>query len=82
MAVLKTIPLEGKLDGWVGGFDVPELVLAISKVGKTGRLEVSSADVDRKIFFDDGRIVFASSSSPDDRLGAYLLLRNELGSRT
>jgi hypothetical protein len=50
-----------------------------SKAGKTGRLEVSSADVDRKIFFDDGRIVFASSSSPDDRLGAYLLLRNELG---
>lgn len=79
MAVLKTIPLEGKLDGWVGGFDVPELVLAISKAGKTGRLEVSSADVDRKIFFDDGRIAFASSSSPDDRLGAYLLLRNELG---
>ncbi len=35
--------------------------------------------MDRTIFFDDGRIVFASSSSPDDRLGAYLLLRNELG---
>lgn len=79
MFVPKTIPLEGKLDGWVGGFDVPELLLAISKAGKTGRLEVSSADVDRKVFFDDGRIVFASSSSPDDRLGAYLLLRNELG---
>ena len=81
MSVSKTIPLEGKLDGWTGGLDVPELVLAISKAAKTGRLEVSSADVGRRIFFDDGRIVFASSSSPDDRLGAYLLLRNELGLR-
>jgi len=79
MSVSKKIPLEGKLDSWAGGFDVPELLLAISSAGKTGRLEVSSTDVDRKLFFDDGRIVFASSSSPDDRLGAYLLLRNELG---
>lgn len=79
MSLSKNIPLEGKLDGWVGGFDVPELLLAISRSGKTGRLEVSTTDVDRTVFFDDGRIVFASSSSPDDRLGAYLLLRNELG---
>jgi hypothetical protein len=79
MSVSKTIPLEGKLDSWVGGYDVPELLLSISKAAMTGRLEVSSAGVDRKVFFDDGRIVFASSSSPDDRLGAYLLLRNELG---
>ncbi|MGH9389430.1 MAG: DUF4388 domain-containing protein, partial [Vicinamibacteria bacterium] len=71
MSVSKTIPVEGKLDGWTGGLDVPELLLAMSKAGKTGRLEVSSADVDRNVFFDDGRIVFASSSSPDDRLGAY-----------
>ena len=79
MSISKTIPLEGTLDSWTGGFDVPELLLAISRPGKTGRLEVSSAGVDRKVFFDEGRIVFASSSSPDDRLGAYLLLRNELG---
>lgn len=79
MFLSKNIPLEGKLDGWVGGFDVPELLLAISRSGKTGRLEVSTADVDRTLFFEDGLIVFASSSSPDDRLGAYLLLRNELG---
>jgi len=79
MSHSKTIPLEGKLDGWTGGFDVPELLLAISEAGKTGRLEVSSAGVERRVFFDDGRIVFASSSSPDDRLGAYLLLRDELG---
>jgi hypothetical protein len=79
MSLSKNVPLEGQLDGWVGGYDVPELLLAISRSGKTGRLEVSSADVDRTLFFDEGRLVFASSSSPDDRLGAYLLLRNELG---
>ncbi len=79
MSLSKTVPLEGKLDGWGGHIDVPDLLLAISREGRTGRLEISSADVERTIFFDDGRIVFATSSSPDDRLGAYLLLRNELG---
>jgi hypothetical protein len=79
MSFSKTIPVEGKLDGWMGDLDVPELLLAVSDAGKTGRLDVSSGDVDRKVFFDEGRIVFASSSSPDDRLGAYLLFRNELG---
>lgn len=78
MSLPKTIPLEGKLDGWGGGIDVPELLLAISREGRTGRLEIASADVQRNVFFDEGRIVFASSSSPDDRLGAFLLLRNEL----
>ena len=79
MSLPKVIPLEGKLDGWGGGIDLPELLLAISREGRTGRLEITTADVDRSLFFDEGRIVFASSSSPDDRLGAYLLLRNELG---
>jgi Domain of unknown function (DUF4388) len=78
MSLSKTIPLEGKLDGWRGGIDIPELLLALSKEGRTGRLEIASADVERNVWFDEGRIVFASSSSPDDRLGAYLLLRNEL----
>ena len=79
MSLPKTIPLDGKLDGWGGGFDVPDLLLALSREGRSGRLEISSAVVDRTVLFDKGRIVFASSSSPDDRLGAYLLLRNELG---
>jgi hypothetical protein len=79
MSPPKTVPLEGKLDGWGGGFDVPDLLLALSRERRSGRLEIASADVERVVFFDRGRIVFASSSSPDDRLGAYLLLRNELG---
>ncbi len=78
MSLSMNIPLEGKLDGWFGAFDVPELLLAVSRSGKTGRLDVSTVEVERRVFFEDGRIVFAASSSPDDRLGAYLLLRNEL----
>jgi hypothetical protein len=78
MSLSESIPLEGKLDGWTGAFDVPELLFSISSGGRSGRLEISTADFDRTIFFADGRIIFASSSSPDDRLGAYLLLRNEL----
>ncbi len=78
MTISETIPSVGALDGWASGIDVPELLLAISRSGLSGQLEVSSADVDRTISFERGKIVFATSSSPDDRLGAYLLLRNEL----
>jgi hypothetical protein len=79
MSWVRDFPPEGKLDGWGGAFDVPELLLAVSRSQGSGRLEISTSDVVRRVIFDSGRISFASSSSPDDRLGAYLLLRNQLG---
>ena len=46
--------------------------------GRTGRLELTSHEVERRLFLEGGRIRFASSSSNDDRLGIYLLLRKRL----
>lgn len=76
------VPLAGRLDGCSGAFDVPELLLEISGTGKTGRLEIATPEAEKTVFLDAGRIVFAASSCPDERLGVYLLHRNELDLRT
>ena len=57
---------------------MPELLVSVCSTGKTGRLELHAGDVEKNVFVADGRVVFAASSSPDDRLGAYLLQRDEL----
>jgi hypothetical protein len=82
MSAHGTIPLAGKIDGCTGAFDVPELLLAVSETGKTGHLDVATPEAEKTVFLDGGRIVFAASSCPDERLGVYLLHRNELDLRT
>ncbi len=72
------IPLEGKLDSFRGKFDFPELLLAVCSTGRTGCLVLEANESERKIFLCRGRIEFAASSSPDDRLGTYLLWRNQV----
>ena len=57
---------------------MPELLFAVCAMGKTGRLVLQAGDVEKNVFLSDGQVVFAASSSPDDRLGAYMLQRNEL----
>lgn len=78
MSGSETIPLEGHLGHWPDDADVPELLASVCSSGKTGRLALHAGDVEKNVFLDDGRVVFAASSSPDDRLGAYLLRRDEL----
>lgn len=78
MSAQGIVPLAGRLDGCAGAFDVPELLLAVSETGKTGRLEIATPEAEKTVFLDGGRIVFAASSCPDERLGVYLLHRNEL----
>jgi hypothetical protein len=63
----------GRLDGT----SVPELLWELARRRATGVLELRSADVRKSLQILDGRVVFASSSDPDDRLGE-LLLREEL----
>ncbi len=78
MVSTNPIPLEGRLDVWNGGFDIPELLLSVCHTEEAGLLAIDNGEFQKKIFVQDGRIVFASSSSPDDRLGVYLMLRNEI----
>lgn len=72
------IPFEGKLDSFQGTFDFPELLHAICGTRKTGCLFLETSESRRKLFLCRGRIEFAASSSSDDRLGTYLLWRNQI----
>jgi hypothetical protein len=72
------MPLEGQLGSSPHHVDVPELLFGVCATGKTGRLVLHAGDVEKNVFLADGQVVFAASSSPDDRLGAYMLQRNEL----
>ncbi len=73
MSASERIPFEGVLNCWTGEHDLPDLLLAVSRSGKTGRLLFSNAEADKTLYVKEGKIVFAESSSDDDGLGQYLL---------
>jgi hypothetical protein len=78
MPARNPIPLEGVLNCWNDPYDLPDLLLAVSRSGKTGRLSFSNPEADKTIYVKDGKIVFAESSSDDDGLGQYLLRNGQI----
>lgn len=70
---------EGRaLEGSLADRDVPELVQTFTAQGATGILTLTHAGIGKRVILQDGRMVFASSTSPDDRLGELLLRRGRL----
>lgn len=61
------------VNGRLEGLSVPELLWNLCRRRSTGVLNLTSRGVTKKIYFSDGRIVFALSGDPDDRLGDLLL---------
>ncbi len=78
MPARNSIPLEGVLNCWIDQYDLPDILLAVSRSGKSGRLSFSNPEGDKTIYVKDGKIVFAESSSDDDGLGQYLLRNGEI----
>jgi hypothetical protein len=78
MPAQKPIPLEGVLNCWNDPYDLPDILLAVTRSGKTGRLSFSNPEADKTIYVKDGRFVFAESSSEDDGLGEYLLRNGQI----
>jgi hypothetical protein len=74
----ENVPLEGELNCWARGFDMPDVLLKVCETGKTGLLRFASAEAEKTLFIREGEIIFAKSSSLDDRLGEYLLLRGQI----
>jgi len=72
------IPLEGELNCWTRGFDLPDILLVIRDTGKTGLLRFENSEAEKTLFVRGGEIIFAKSSSVDDRLGEYLLQEGKL----
>jgi uncharacterized protein DUF4388 len=57
---------------------VPTLIRSLYEARWNGTLTVTNAGVAKSITVHEGRMVFAASSSPDDRLGELLLTRGRL----
>lgn len=67
-----------KLEGSLTEHDFPELVQDLHERRWTGGLTLTHMGVGKSVTVQQGRLVFASSSSPDERLGELLLRRGKL----
>jgi hypothetical protein len=65
-------------EGSLGEIDVADLIQDASRARTTGRLYLERPDWRLVLTFEDGRLVFASSSDPDHRLGPRLLRRGAI----
>ena len=67
-----------KSNGSLAEHDFPTLVQELHEQRTTGVLTLTHVGVGRSVAIQDGRLVFASSSSPDDRMGPLLLRRGRI----
>jgi len=67
-----------KPQGSLAENDFPRLVQALHERRWTGVLRLTQAGVTKSVVVQDGRMVFASSSARDDRLGELMLRRGRL----
>lgn len=70
-----------ELEGSLAAHDLPDLVQELQQRRWSGVLTLTNVGVGRSVTVQDGRMVFASSSSPDDRLGELLLRRGRISLR-
>ncbi|MGH9866696.1 MAG: DUF4388 domain-containing protein [Candidatus Polarisedimenticolia bacterium] len=67
--------------GKIGPITVPALLHNLCAARQTGTLVVSDEARRKSIYFDEGNIVFAASTDPDERLGALYLRQGMVGLR-
>ena len=56
---------------------VPELLRSILGSGETGVLTIRNGDAVKSIFILNGRVAYASSNNPDERMGEVLLVARQ-----
>ncbi len=59
--------------GLLQGIGVPDLMWDLCRKRKTGTVRFHRSGVTRAVHFEEGRIVFASSDDPNERLGEMLV---------
>ena len=57
---------------------MPEILASIEKWKVPGVLSVEGDPFTKKIFLEDGKIIFATSTDPDERLGEFLLHKGRI----
>jgi hypothetical protein len=64
--------------GEIDNSSVPELLRSLLASGEAGVLTFRSGEATKTLFVEAGRVVFAASNNPDERLGEFLLVRGRL----
>ena len=64
--------------GTIEEIRVPEILNNLSRRKETGTLYLKRQHLEKTLYFDEGKIVFAASNDPDERLGILLLRRNKV----
>ncbi len=64
---------EHGLGGNLSALPLPELLIQLRRTASTGILSVEAEGTRKAVYFHNGRVVFATSNSPSDRLGETLL---------
>lgn len=75
------MPSTLKPEGSLAERDFPELVHHLYERSFSGSLTLTNAGVGKSVTLEAGRLVFASSSDPDERLGELLLRRGRVSFR-
>src|SRR5262245_23741922 len=70
-----------KIRGEIENSSVPELLRSLLGSGESGTLVFHSGSVTKSLYVQSGRVVFAASSDPDERLGENLLIRGKITAR-
>lgn len=60
---------------------VPELLRSVLSSGEAGILTFRSSEFTKSLYIDRGRVVYAASTDPDERLGECLLVRGKITAR-
>jgi hypothetical protein len=64
--------------GRLEGVALPDLLWALCGAGKTGVVRFLYKQLEKKVYLDQGNIVFAGSNARDDRLGEQLLRQGRI----
>jgi hypothetical protein len=72
----RSVPDEGELVR--GASDAPMLLARMFAQGTTGRLVFHHEQIEKVVYFDQGRPVFASSNQPGDRMGELLVREGKI----
>ncbi len=66
------------LQGFIESIPVSNLLLFLSKLQKTGILKFMFKEAVKSLYFKNGKVVFATSSIDDDRLGESLIRNGKI----
>ena len=67
--------------GALGQASFPALVRPLVAGGRTGVLRLTRGTLAKTVYLSEGRLIFATSNDPDDRLGEMLLRKGRISYR-